>query len=105
MATCRIGRSLAALLLAGCTLAAGCSQGTRACVPTELLKSGQFLAVNAPYEANKPVEPDVVNEVLTRFQQEGRPAPGARLGRQYRILALSGGGAYGAYSAGVLAGY
>jgi hypothetical protein len=102
MAKCGRGAYLAGLLGIVCALAAGCSQGTRACVPNELLKSGRFIDLSSPYEANKPVEPEIEKEILAQFQQDGgRGCPG----RQYRILALSGGGAHGAYTVGVLAGW
>jgi hypothetical protein len=97
------GTNLAGLLGLVCALAVGCSQqGARTCVPVELLTAGRFVDVGSPYEANKPVESTVEKEILAQFQQPGeRGSPG----RQYRILALSGGGAHGAYSVGVLAGW
>jgi hypothetical protein len=69
------------------------------------LKSGPLVDVNAPYTANKPVATDVVHELLARFQEDGGGGPGPAAGKQYRVLALSGGGAHGAYTVGVLNGW
>src|SRR4029077_6307902 len=53
----------------------------------------------------KPVERQIENELLARFQQDAENGPVGTPNRQYQILALSGGGSHGAYTVGVLAGW
>lgn len=103
--TRRSGRFPWGLLLLPSLLGSGCTHYMGSGVPTELTQSRQLVDVNAPPGSHKPVDQHIAAELLTRFQQsatQGTPNPPTR---QYQILALSGGGAYGAYSVGVLAGW
>ncbi len=86
-------------------LLAGCAQGSRSRLPPTYSTSARFLDLNAPPQAQQGVDRDVVQEVLARFQTEGKEGSRPYPSRQYRILALSGGGANGAFSVGLLNGW
>jgi len=76
----------------------------RACVPPELATSRDLVDLSQPADAHAPVSPGMIREVAAEFRRRGaaaHPEPG----RPYHILALSGGGLYGAFGVGVLVGW
>jgi hypothetical protein len=105
MLTRSFRRSLSILLVCLCALPAACLQRTRSCVPPNLLQSGNYIDLNAPPGADRPVDTSDLAPLLARFQEDGQSRTDEKPGKQYRILALSGGGAYGAFSVGVLSGW
>ena len=91
--------ALVALLLAA---AVGCTARHRACAPPELTRESG-LVQPGPADDTGPVETDLLRTFADRTRTALSAAdPPARPGK---FLALSGGGMYGAYSVGVLAGW
>lgn len=60
-------------------------------------------SVDSPCDSLSPLTPDELNLVADQIRQSRRPPTPPT--RKYNILALSGGGAYGAYTAGVVCGW
>jgi predicted acylesterase/phospholipase RssA len=87
---------LCAATLGGCRLA-GTRSSKAACPPVDLVDR------DLPADSINPLDPDELKRVadLTRHTGEQRTPPS----RRYNILVLSGGGMFGAFSAGVLAGW
>jgi hypothetical protein len=73
------------------------------CVPKELMKRRDLIDLCAT-ETPPLLPPDVTREIAEEFQHRATThhPPGAR---PYRMLALSGGGLFGAYGVGVLSGW
>jgi hypothetical protein len=83
-------------------VAAGCTARHRTCAPPELSRESG-LVQPGPADASGPVETELLRSLVDRTRVANTPAdPAARPGK---FLALSGGGMYGAYSAGVLSGW
>ncbi len=80
------------------------SNSRRPCVPDHLSAPRNLADLSLPPNAHAPVPPGLFREVSTVARQHGAAIhpPG---GRPYHILALSGGGLYGAFGAGVLLGW
>lgn len=89
------------LLLVFVAIPAGCG---RRCVPQNFVKSHHLIDASAPLDAHVPVSPDTLREVAFEFRRRATAdhPPGTR---PYTMLALSGGGVYGAFGAGVLNGW
>lgn len=88
--------ALLAVALASCK-----SQQVR-CVPPSLTKYGPLVDLSAPRGEDHATESKIVAELL-RGGEADQAAPAT--GRQYKILALSGGAVFGAYTAGFLNGW
>ncbi|NQT16744.1 MAG: patatin-like phospholipase family protein [Planctomycetes bacterium] len=97
-------RRLAALALILIVLAGGCAQ-RRLCAPAELLNPAQYVDVNAAPGTHNPVQRKVFDALTSELRQEARDGPNRAAGRKLNVLALSGGGSNGAFSAGVLNGW
>ncbi|MCZ2344508.1 MAG: patatin-like phospholipase family protein [Bacteroidales bacterium] len=82
------------LILAGCRF----YNHSQAPIPPTDLAS-----VDSPCDSLSPLTADELNLVADQIRESRRPP--ATPARKYNILALSGGGAYGAYTAGVLCGW
>lgn len=84
---------------------AGCKTQQVRCVPPSLTKYGPLVDLSAPPGEDHAVEHNVIADLIRGM--EGRPSDDAApaAGRQYKILALSGGAVYGAYTAGFLNGW
>lgn len=93
---------LSVLLLA---LTGGCAQRSRACLPADYSASARYFDLSASPNENKAIDAELEAELLARFRTDDRAKPGDTVGKTYRILALSGGGANGAYTVGVLNGW
>jgi hypothetical protein len=91
------------LLLALAAAVPACAP-RRNCVPEELAMRRDLVDLNLPPDAHAPVPPGLLREVATEFRRRGlaNNPPGTR---PYHVLALSGGGLYGAFGAGVLVGW
>lgn len=103
MTTVRFGHA-AGLLSILAALLAGCAQNSRSRLPPTYATSERYFDLTAT-ASQQEIEPDVVEQVLARFRTEEKDTPESRPGRQYRILALSGGGANGAFTVGLLNGW
>ena len=82
---------------------AGCTTRHRSCCPPELTRPGGLVPVVPTRN-----DPEVIEtELLRSFADNARisHAPGTTTGKPAKYLALSGGGMYGAYTTGVLAGW
>ncbi|MBY0513514.1 MAG: patatin-like phospholipase family protein, partial [Gemmataceae bacterium] len=81
-----------------------CSGSRRNCVPDHLASSRDLIDLSLPPDAHAPVSPSLIREVGTEFRRRGAVnyPPGTR---PYHFLALSGGGLYGAFGAGVMLGW
>jgi len=88
------------LLIAVWSVAAGCA---RHCVPEPLTRPGAVVDLCAA-EEYAPTDPAAVRAVAAEFTRRGHTAypPGTR---PYQFLALSGGGLFGSFGVGVLAGW
>jgi hypothetical protein len=97
-----------ALLL--CLLTGGCASQRGNCAPTTLLKPEMVVDLGAASETTSPgtVEREVFEELTAPLREHFADGAGeaASLGRKrLNILALSGGGSYGAFTAGILNGW
>ncbi len=100
MPTRRAIFALAALgLTAGAT---GCATRHRSCAPPELTRTSGLVPLG-PGDESSAVEADLIRSFADKARAADDPA--ARPAKRSRILALSGGGMYGAYTVGVLSGW
>jgi predicted acylesterase/phospholipase RssA len=90
----------ALLVLAAAVLLPGC--GRRHCVPRELSER-KYIDLSAAADAHAPVGTGRLREIEAEFNR--RAAAAAPPARPYHYLALSGGGLYGSFGVGVLAGW
>lgn len=95
----RISRGIAAALLLA--LLAGCNflKPERQCAPV----CPESWAETVGGNGYRPPSADLFQSLADRLQ--GQPPPARADNRMYNVLALSGGGKYGAFSAGVLGGW
>ena len=101
MRSAQLGLALVALgLVAGVPACAP----KRACVPAEIATSRDLIDLSQPAGAHAPVSPGMIREVSAEFRRRGAAAH-PQPGRPYHFLALSGGGLYGSFGAGVLVGW
>ncbi|HEY4312835.1 MAG TPA: patatin-like phospholipase family protein [Pirellulales bacterium] len=84
-------------------LAAGCTN-YRACVPTGLLVSGAAVDLNSTGETDYAQEHETFLAAFARIKP-AHPEGLNPAGKKHNVLALSGGGSYGAFSAGILNGW
>ena len=80
----------------------GCVTRHRSCAPPELTRASGLVQLGPGDES-----PAIETELIRSFVDKSRTAndPAARPTKPSRVLALSGGGMYGAYSVGVLSGW
>jgi patatin-like phospholipase len=93
-----------ALFVLGLAVGVPACAPKRACVPAELALSRDLVDLGQPADGHAPVSPGMIREVAAEFRRRGaaaHPEPG----RPYHILALSGGGLYGAFGVGILVGW
>jgi predicted patatin/cPLA2 family phospholipase len=88
-------------IVAGFICIAGCVAPLRKYDPPPDFTRQRLVNLDAPPGAYAQMDPGHVRQVLSQITQ---PAPPLN-GPQYNILVLSGGGMYGAFSAGVLVGW
>jgi len=81
---------------------AGCKTQQVRCVPPSLTKYGPLVDLSAPPGEDHALESKVVADLLRGGETDASAQP---VGRQYKILALSGGAVFGAYTAGFLNGW
>lgn len=82
----------------------GCAQHRRQCVPYGLLSPETTIDVNSTANTDHAHERNLLAASLSRLKSEQAGASNPT-GRKYNVLALSGGGSYGAFSAGLLNGW
>src|SRR5207248_260195 len=86
------------VLLAG----AGCTARHRVCASPELMRASGQVEVGAKTDDAQVLETDI----LRSFAERSRTAnSSSTANRPAKVLALSGGGMYGAYTTGILAGW
>ena len=100
MPTRRAGLALAIAALTAC--AAGCVARHRACAPPELSRASGRVQLG-PGDDSQALETDLIRSFADKARTANDPA--ALPVKRSRVLALSGGGMYGAYSVGVLSGW
>jgi hypothetical protein len=105
MAIDRRGCSSPGLALLFLAPLAGCAQPARSCLPADYSASARYFDVNAPPGEHNVLDSALEAEILARFRSKEEACPADRPARTYRILALSGGGANGAFTVGVLCGW
>jgi predicted patatin/cPLA2 family phospholipase len=103
MGACRSLRfaTLCAVFL--CAFASGCAR-QRSCVPAGLLNPEATVDLNATNERDLSRDREAFAAVLARLKED-QPDGLDPNRKHYSVLALSGGGSYGAFSAGVLNGW
>ncbi|MFO0895887.1 MAG: patatin-like phospholipase family protein [Pirellulales bacterium] len=90
-------------LLAAALSLGGCTHFQRDCPPSDLLAGEQLLDLSA--EADPTAGNERSNLLAALHHIKANQPPPDPLARKYEVLALSGGGSYGAFSAGVLNGW
>jgi predicted patatin/cPLA2 family phospholipase len=97
-------RGIGTVLALAAVVAAGCCARPRQC-PPPALATGEAIDLCADPGEYRTRDPDLIRD-LTEHLERTTPGPRERpVARRYDALALSGGGKYGAFSAGVLAGW
>ncbi len=81
----------------------GCTSKSRYCPPPEVSRANGLVQLSPTDEDFHPSEADLLRAATSRYQAFDDPT--ASPCRRIRVLVLSGGGMYGAYSAGVLSGW
>jgi predicted acylesterase/phospholipase RssA len=79
-------------------------QNCRPCVPTGLLSPEATVDLNSTTDGHHTLEREALTTSLARLKSP-QPEEFVSNGKKYNVLALSGGGSYGAFSAGVLNGW
>lgn len=82
----------------------GCAHQHRPCVPSGMLAPETSIDLNSTADTDHAREREVLAASLARVKS-AQPGEAAPNGRKYNILALSGGGSYGAFTAGLLNGW
>lgn len=87
-----------------CAATSGCSAPRRLCLPPGLLASAASVDLNSTSNQHATADRDILEASLARLKSA---SDGEAVGsmRQYNVLALSGGGSFGAFTAGVLGGW
>jgi predicted acylesterase/phospholipase RssA len=93
---------LCALVFFGANV--GCAQHHRQCLPPRLLSPETTIDLNSTADTDQSRERNFLAASLARMKS-AQPAESGPNGRHYNVLALSGGGSYGAFSAGLLNGW
>src|SRR5262245_53106581 len=100
---CRSLRFVALFAALFCALGTGCAR-PRSCVPAGLLSPEATIDLNATNERDLSRDREAFAAVLARLKEnDGADLDPNR--KRYSVLALSGGGSYGAFTAGVLNGW
>lgn len=98
----KVGRSFLLLL---CAVFSGCSLvNQRCCVPAGLLTPEATVDLNSTSDRDYNTERNALTESLAQLKLSTATEPGEPA-KMYNVLALSGGGSYGAYTAGVINGW
>jgi predicted acylesterase/phospholipase RssA len=82
----------------------GCAQRRRACMPDGLSAPGMTIDLNSTTEYDPARDREVLMGSLVRLKSMQSEAFNPN-GKRFNVLALSGGGSHGAFSAGVLSGW
>ncbi len=87
-----------------CGATCGCNAPRRVCLPPGVLTSSAAVDLNSTSNQYSAPDRELFEASLARLKSASDGAA-AESTRQYNVLALSGGGCYGAFSAGVLGGW
>jgi Patatin-like phospholipase len=96
-------RGLMLALLAVAIFAAGCVSRHRPCAPPEMTRTSGLVALTPTDDESQPIETELIRSLANK-SRPGNDAAAIPL-RQSKVLVLSGGGMYGAYTVGVLSGW
>lgn len=91
-------------LLAGSLVLSGCAHHTRICMPGGMLSPETSIDLNSATDIEPGQEREALMASLKRIKQLNSEAAEMNA-RKYNVLALSGGGSYGAFTAGLLNGW
>jgi predicted acylesterase/phospholipase RssA len=92
------------LALICCVLGVGCAHQSRLCMPSGLLSPQASIDLNSATDIDHTREREALSASLARIKSKSPEASDPN-GKKYSVLALSGGGSYGAFSAGLLNGW
>ncbi len=95
----RLAAAAALLVL----LLPGCHGPRRECVPAALVRHGPLTDISPGAEAYQQSDPEIFRAFAERLRNQS--SPGSTPSRRINVLALSGGGMYGAFAAGTLKGW
>lgn len=100
----RLSRCVLLALVVGLVAAMPACTSRRNCVPADISTSRALIDLSQSPDAHAPVNPGLIKDVAAEFRRRGAAnhPPGSR---PYQFLALSGGGLYGAFGAGVMNGW
>ncbi|MFO0930119.1 MAG: patatin-like phospholipase family protein [Gemmataceae bacterium] len=94
------------LLAVALGLLAGCHVHRDLCVPPALTRSGVAVDLSSPWDEYRPVDLELFPLLARRLRGEAANAePPGCPNRPLNVLVLSGGGKFGAYTAGVMSGW
>ncbi|HJZ55557.1 MAG TPA: patatin-like phospholipase family protein [Gemmataceae bacterium] len=97
----RISGFLLVIALIGCTV--GCVARQRCCAPREITRASGLVPADASPDEPNAIDTELIRSLADRTRAGyAPPAAGAK---PMKVLALSGGGMYGAYTVGVLSGW
>lgn len=96
-----VSRSIPILFLGLALFGTGCASRSRSCASPSLMRASGQVEVGTKADEDAVLETDL----LRTFAERSRTAHARPAGPPKKVLALSGGGMYGAYSTGVLAGW
>ncbi|MES1213313.1 MAG: patatin-like phospholipase family protein, partial [Singulisphaera sp.] len=91
-------------IVAGLALGAGCTSYRGPCVPNGLLTPEGTIDLNATSTTDHSHEREALTATLARLKSASADGVDATA-KKHNVLALSGGGSYGAYTAGLLNGW
>ncbi len=86
-----------------CFLQVGCCGRERDCLPPELVQTQQLVEIRTNQPPQQSIDPDLIDSLVRKLKQQPFTEPPAS--QKLQILALSGGGINGAFTAGVLKGW
>src|SRR3954468_4277723 len=84
--------------IASCAFATGCAEHRRACMPKGLLAPETTIDLDSAGENDHTRDRELLSASLARLKVAPEEADAQR--KKYNVLALSGGGSYGAFTAG-----
>ncbi len=87
-----------------CVFGIGCANHRRSCVPSSLLSPETTIDLNSTTDTDHSRDREALTAALARLKST-QPGESETNRKKYNVLALSGGGSYGAFSAGLLNGW
>jgi hypothetical protein len=90
--------------LSCCAFGIGCADHRRPCMPGGLLSPETTIDLNSTTDIDHSRDREALTAALSRLKST-QPGESEVNRKKYNVLALSGGGSYGAFSAGLLNGW